>query len=550
MPPLDDATRFPRARARDHGLRRGARRRWARRSRAAACPATAPTTTAWRPPTRRSSSAVAVNATKAIAAYVRQLRCGAGRFDQWLDGDETALSRAEQRGAALFVGPRRLRVVPLGPAPDRRRVPQRRPGAGDRRRRDPGRRRPRRRDGHRRRARRSDEHGGRAQRRRSPRAARAAVTPQLEGAFRTPTLRCVAVAPELHAHGRSWRRSIRSSRSSTAAAIARATTRARTSSRRSGSRDRERADLVAFMDALAGPGPAVDAADGAAMTSTRPSAARSLLSIAACSGTKAQTGGGAGAAGVTGAGGSDGGTTTDGPALPEVAVRGPRRPDGDVRPQAGHVRLRRAGLLRDLRDGAGHAAAAAPASSIPRAGASCAASRRTARTPTTCSASGPRSSAQCRAGLSNTRVLPDDGRPRVRSHRRRSRRATRSRPPPSRTTASRPIASASRSTSRAAPGRSSSTWISPTTASAAGPRSSSPRTRRPRPASTGRSAARARATASRSSSAPAGATRRTRSRRSSTRSTTTCRRRTSRRSTARSRTRRRRPTRSTTSRST
>ena len=76
------------------------------------------------------------------------------------------------------------------------------------------------------------------------------------------------------------------------------------------------------------------------------------------------------------------------------------------------------------------------------------------------------------------------------------------------------------------------------------------RIRRPRRASTGRSAARARATASRSSSAPAGATRRTRSRRSSTPSPTTCRRRTSRRSTARSRTRPRRPTRSTTSRST
>jgi len=47
---------------------------------------------------------VAVNATKAIAAYLRQLRCGSGRFDRWLDGDATALSRAEQRGAALFVG--------------------------------------------------------------------------------------------------------------------------------------------------------------------------------------------------------------------------------------------------------------------------------------------------------------------------------------------------------------------------------------------------------------------------------------------------------------
>jgi cytochrome c peroxidase len=47
---------------------------------------------------------VTVNAAKAIAAYVRQLRCGPGRFDAWLDGDAAALTRAEQRGAALFAG--------------------------------------------------------------------------------------------------------------------------------------------------------------------------------------------------------------------------------------------------------------------------------------------------------------------------------------------------------------------------------------------------------------------------------------------------------------
>lgn len=47
---------------------------------------------------------VAVNVGKALAAYVTQLRCGPSRFDEWLAGDETALSRSEQRGAALFVG--------------------------------------------------------------------------------------------------------------------------------------------------------------------------------------------------------------------------------------------------------------------------------------------------------------------------------------------------------------------------------------------------------------------------------------------------------------
>lgn len=47
---------------------------------------------------------VTVNAAKAIAAYVAQLRCGPSRFDAWLDGDESALDASEVRGAALFVG--------------------------------------------------------------------------------------------------------------------------------------------------------------------------------------------------------------------------------------------------------------------------------------------------------------------------------------------------------------------------------------------------------------------------------------------------------------
>lgn len=49
-------------------------------------------------------SAVAANAGKALEAYIRQLRCGASRFDAWLDGDASALTTSEQRGALLFVG--------------------------------------------------------------------------------------------------------------------------------------------------------------------------------------------------------------------------------------------------------------------------------------------------------------------------------------------------------------------------------------------------------------------------------------------------------------
>jgi cytochrome c peroxidase len=45
-----------------------------------------------------------VNVGKAIAAYERLLTCGPSRFDRWARGDAQALTRAEQRGAALFAG--------------------------------------------------------------------------------------------------------------------------------------------------------------------------------------------------------------------------------------------------------------------------------------------------------------------------------------------------------------------------------------------------------------------------------------------------------------
>jgi cytochrome c peroxidase len=47
---------------------------------------------------------VVVNFGKAIEAYTRKLACGRSRFDQWMDGDTSALSSTEQAGAALFVG--------------------------------------------------------------------------------------------------------------------------------------------------------------------------------------------------------------------------------------------------------------------------------------------------------------------------------------------------------------------------------------------------------------------------------------------------------------
>lgn len=53
---------------------------------------------------QRAVTTVTVNVAKALAAYLRLLRCGPSRFDRWLDGESTALTRSEQRGAALFVG--------------------------------------------------------------------------------------------------------------------------------------------------------------------------------------------------------------------------------------------------------------------------------------------------------------------------------------------------------------------------------------------------------------------------------------------------------------
>jgi cytochrome c peroxidase len=58
---------------------------------------------------------VVVNLGKAIAAYERLLTCGPSRFDRWMNGDATILNRSEQRGAALFVGKARCASCHSGP---------------------------------------------------------------------------------------------------------------------------------------------------------------------------------------------------------------------------------------------------------------------------------------------------------------------------------------------------------------------------------------------------------------------------------------------------
>ncbi len=52
---------------------------------------------------QKAVTQVAVNAGKAIGAFERLLTCGRTPFDSWMQGG-TAISRAAQRGAAVFVG--------------------------------------------------------------------------------------------------------------------------------------------------------------------------------------------------------------------------------------------------------------------------------------------------------------------------------------------------------------------------------------------------------------------------------------------------------------
>jgi cytochrome c peroxidase len=60
-------------------------------------------------------TAVVANAGKAIGAYERLLSCGQAPFDAWMHGDATAVSRAAQRGAAVFVGPGKCVTCHSGP---------------------------------------------------------------------------------------------------------------------------------------------------------------------------------------------------------------------------------------------------------------------------------------------------------------------------------------------------------------------------------------------------------------------------------------------------
>jgi cytochrome c peroxidase len=114
MPPLGDAKRFPQLAAADTGCEkldptpkcvgkvRGAPGDGGAFDRLSAADQSAVTR-------------VIANVGKAIGAYERLLTCGSSRFDRWMRGDARSLGRAEQRGAVLFVGKARCAECHSGP---------------------------------------------------------------------------------------------------------------------------------------------------------------------------------------------------------------------------------------------------------------------------------------------------------------------------------------------------------------------------------------------------------------------------------------------------
>ncbi len=116
MPPLDDATRFPALDAE----RTGCKPRIVDQSStcngvAHGIPGDGAEFDSLSPADQDAVTEVVVNLGKALGAYQRLLTCGPSRFDAWVAGDESALSPAEQRGARVFIGAGRCVSCHSGP---------------------------------------------------------------------------------------------------------------------------------------------------------------------------------------------------------------------------------------------------------------------------------------------------------------------------------------------------------------------------------------------------------------------------------------------------
>lgn len=100
LPPLDDAARFPPLDAAHTGctIRPGGEQQ------CHGVPGDAAEYAGMRAADQEAVTRVMVNFGKAIEAYLRTLSCGPSRFDDWAHGNSAALDASEQRGAALFLG--------------------------------------------------------------------------------------------------------------------------------------------------------------------------------------------------------------------------------------------------------------------------------------------------------------------------------------------------------------------------------------------------------------------------------------------------------------
>jgi cytochrome c peroxidase len=103
LPPLDDTSRFPALTALETGCRQ-----LDGETKCVGVPRGTPGDGAdfdgMSADDQTAVTRVVVNVGKALGAYERLLSCGSSRFDAWIQGDASALDDSEQRGARLFVG--------------------------------------------------------------------------------------------------------------------------------------------------------------------------------------------------------------------------------------------------------------------------------------------------------------------------------------------------------------------------------------------------------------------------------------------------------------
>ncbi|HVU04173.1 MAG TPA: cytochrome c peroxidase [Polyangiaceae bacterium] len=115
MPPLDDDARFPQLSPGEAGCTEVLTRSGSTFS-CRGKPGDGADYDGMAAPDQHAVTVVTVNVAKSVEAYVRKLRCGPGRFDRWLDGDDTALTESERRGADLFVGRAKCVSCHAGPS--------------------------------------------------------------------------------------------------------------------------------------------------------------------------------------------------------------------------------------------------------------------------------------------------------------------------------------------------------------------------------------------------------------------------------------------------